>query len=36
VAKSRRKKLQKEWDAQKKLHLEYLKSIPKWAMSPTK
>lgn len=27
VAKSRRKKLQKEWDAQKKLHLEYLKSL---------
>ncbi|CAO3675721.1 unnamed protein product [Umbelopsis ramanniana] len=29
VAKSRRKKLQKEWDTQKKLHLEYLKSLPK-------
>jgi cysteinyl-tRNA synthetase len=29
VAKSRRKKLQKEWDAQKKLHLEYQKSLPK-------
>jgi cysteinyl-tRNA synthetase len=27
IAKSRRKKLQKEWDSQKKLHLEYQKSI---------
>jgi cysteinyl-tRNA synthetase len=29
IAKSRRKKLQKEWEAQKKLHLEYQKSIQK-------
>lgn len=27
VAKSRRKKLQKEWDAQNKLHLEFLKEM---------
>ncbi|KAJ2964638.1 hypothetical protein NQZ79_g523 [Umbelopsis isabellina] len=29
IAKSRRKKLQKEWEAQKKLHLEYQKSTQK-------
>lgn len=30
IAKSRRKKLQKEWDTQKKLHMEYLKSLENW------